>query len=344
MKDPVKAVIFGIGMMGKLSAKYMAEKGVEIIGAYNRSSYLGESLASIADLDQDCDVSISPIEEANNKLHEADIALITAVSDLESLYPLARECLNAGVDVITLSEEAFFPPDDASDIRSALDQLAKENGRTIVSTGVQDLFWLNIPSILTGASHSIANILGTSTVNLDVYGPVVVSQFPIGLPPEQFDACPASEHSEGPLPIFGIALEALVANLGLTVSSRTISYQPIVDDVPVESRSLDTVISPGLITGLLEVYEIKTMEDIDCRVEFHQRIFGEGETENISWHIKGTPELDVSFDPFMGGDITCTTLVNRIPDVINAAPGFLIASDLAPIKYRSKSLHHYVKP
>ena len=84
------------------------------------------------------------------------------------------------------------------------------------------------------------------------------------------------------------------------------------------------------------------MEEITFRVEFIQKIFNSNETEKITWQIEGTPDISLSFDPFMGGEITCTTLVNRIPDVINAEPGFLLASDLAKTKYRPLPLHHYV--
>lgn len=341
MIRPINAVLFGVGTMGKLTAKYLVEKGVNIVGAYNRTSCIGEDLGIVAGLNQPLDVTVSSIETA--KLgREVDIAVLTTVSDLITLYPVAEQCLQNGVNVVTISEQAFFPLQDETELAEKLDKLAKNNNATIVSTGVQDIFWLNVPSVISGACHMVDTVRGSSTVNLDVYGPAVVSQLPIGLTQDQYESDLNNNTDNKPLPIFGIAAEALVADLDLTVLTRALKYEPLFDEVPIKSQSLDRVIEPGLITGLSEIYEIETKEGITFRVEFIQKIFKQDESEKITWHIEGTPNISLSFDPFMGGEITCTTLVNRIPDVINAEPGFLAASELATIKYRPLPLHHYI--
>ena len=41
-------------------------------------------------------------------------------------------------------------------------------------------------------------------------------------------------------------------------------------------------------------------------------------------------------------DITCATTVNRIPDVINAEPGFVTAEKLEAPYYRTLSLENYL--
>lgn len=341
MNRPINAVLFGIGAMGKLAARYMLDKGVNIVGAYNRTSCIGEDLGIVAGLKQPLDVTVSSIGTAALD-RDVDIAVLTTVSDLISLYPVAEQCLKNGVNVVNISEQAFFPLQDETELAEKLDKLAKDNNATIVSTGVQDIFWLNVPSVVSGACHLVDAVYGSSSVNLDVYGPAVVSHFPIGLSRDRYEADLNNRADNRRLPIFGIAVEALVADLDLTVLTRALKYEPLFDEVPVKSRSLDKVIEPGLITGLSEIYEIETMEEITFRVEFIQKIFNSNETEKITWQIEGTPDISLSFDPFMGGEITCTTLVNRIPDVINAEPGFLLASDLAKTKYRPLPLHHYV--
>jgi 4-hydroxy-tetrahydrodipicolinate reductase len=39
---------------------------------------------------------------------------------------------------------------------------------------------------------------------------------------------------------------------------------------------------------------------------------------------------------------TCTQVINRIPDVINAAPGFVTVTQLPRLRYRHFSLDRYV--
>ena len=42
-------------------------------------------------------------------------------------------------------------------------------------------------------------------------------------------------------------------------------------------------------------------------------------------------------------ELTCATIVNRIPDVINGTPGYVSTDKLDELKYRVKPLNEYVK-
>ena len=42
-------------------------------------------------------------------------------------------------------------------------------------------------------------------------------------------------------------------------------------------------------------------------------------------------------------ELTCATIVNRIPDVINGEAGYVSTDKLAELKYRTKPLNEYVK-
>ena len=250
MNRPINAVLFGIGAMGKLAARYMLDKGVNIVGAYNRTSCIGEDLGIVAGLKQPLDVTVSSIGTAALD-RDVDIAVLTTVSDLISLYPVAEQCLKNGVNVVNISEQAFFPLQDETELAEKLDKLAKDNNATIVSTGVQDIFWLNVPSVVSGACHLVDAVYGSSSVNLDVYGPAVVSHFPIGLSRDRYEADLNNRADNRRLPIFGIAVEALVADLDLTVLTRALKYEPLFDEVPVKSRSLDKVIETGPDNGIV---------------------------------------------------------------------------------------------
>ena len=67
MSRPINAVIFGVGAMGKLTTRYLVEKGVKISGAYNRTSNLGEDLGTVAGLKQPLNVPITSAREATPK-------------------------------------------------------------------------------------------------------------------------------------------------------------------------------------------------------------------------------------------------------------------------------------
>ena len=42
-------------------------------------------------------------------------------------------------------------------------------------------------------------------------------------------------------------------------------------------------------------------------------------------------------------ELTCATIVNRIPDVINSAPGYITTEKMPILEYRIKNLNEYVK-
>ncbi len=42
-------------------------------------------------------------------------------------------------------------------------------------------------------------------------------------------------------------------------------------------------------------------------------------------------------------ELTCATIVNRIPDVINAESGYIPTSHMEDLKYRAETLEKYVK-
>lgn len=327
--------------MGKLTTRYLVEKGVNISGAYNRSSNLGEDLGTVAGLKQALNVPITSAKQAIPG-DDVDIAVVTAVGDMESLYEIAERCLRNGINVVNIAEDTFYPRPFDPEWTDKIDKLAKENNATIVSTGVQDIFWLNIPIILTGACHTIESVHFEGGANVDVFGPVVLRKFPIGYTPEQFETGWRPKPNEGKIPTSGISMEALIAAMGLTVETRGWHYDPVYSDVRIKSNSLDRFIEPGMVTGALEVYEAQTKEGIYFRSEFAEVVMEEGKTDYSNWHIKGEPDVALSCDPFMGGEITCTTTVNRIPDVINAPPGLLIASELPRIQFRPLPLPNYV--
>ena len=99
----------------------------------------------------------------------------------------------------------------APDHAQALDALAKANDVTVVASGAQDVFWLNLVTTLLGASHKIDNVIGHCIWNVDDYGAEVASHLFIGRTKDEFDRFVAT--SGWPEFVARQTLEALVARL-----------------------------------------------------------------------------------------------------------------------------------
>ncbi len=73
------------------------------------------------------------------------------------------------------------------------------------------------------------------------------------------------------------------------------------------------------------------------------RVYGEGETDTNEWLVRGEPDLHLRNDDVPTRLITCTSVVNRIPDVINAPPGLVTLDRLGKPRYKHGPLERYLR-
>jgi 4-hydroxy-tetrahydrodipicolinate reductase len=328
----IRAIVYGIGEMGKIASRMMLEKGVEIAGAIGNKSNVGKDLGEIIGLDHPLNVTISNKAEAVLKKEKADIVVMSVGTTMEQMYPHFRKCLENGVNVITIAEEAFYPWRIYPKYAQELDELAKEHSVTLTAVGIQDVFWLNLLAVLSGASHSIKSVLGQAISNADNYGPLAIETLSIGATEEEFyknRETPGKEWS-----CFGIALESIIADLGLNISKRKEWVEPILCTENTKSKILGETIRKGLAIGKNEITEIDTEEHISFRVEFISKILKNDERETSGWSIKGVPDLYLENKNLPGPLATCAAMVNRIPDVINSVPGFITVNKLPKPKIK----------
>lgn len=342
MTGKIRAVVFGVGTMNSMATPMLIDKGVEIVGALARSeSKVGQDLGTVTGLGRELGV---PIERDARELFartKPDIAVIAVNSYMVDAVEQLRACAEFGVNVVTLSEEALFPWQTSPEITAELDALAKETGATITGTGHQDTYWVNIVAMMMGSCHKIESVHGLVSWNVDDYGPEVVSLQQVGTSPEEFDAWLAS--ADRP-PTFGRnVVDALVADVGLTVVSQKTHTRADIAQTSVRSRSTDVEYSPGTVIGFTDVDLVDTAEGITITYEMSGRVYTGGEHDVNEWSIKGEPDFALSNGVVPTNVSTCTHLVNRIPDVINAEPGFVTIEKLPRLRYRAFPLHTYLQ-
>ena len=102
-------------------------------------------------------------------------------------------------------------------------------------------------------------------------------------------------------------------------------------------------IPAGNATGMSAVVTTKTREGIDIETECIGKVYGPDEYDKNEWMICGEPDTIVSIPKPDTVRLTCSTIVNRIPDVVNAEPGFTTTDKMPVLEYRTKALDEYVK-
>jgi 4-hydroxy-tetrahydrodipicolinate reductase len=327
--------------MNSIATRLMLEKGVDIVGALARSpEKVGRDLGEVAGLGFSTGVIVEDDPERVLSTRAADIAVIAIASYMPDMYEHLHRCAEHGVNAITISEEALYPWNTSPMQTAELDALAKANGVTITGTGHQDVYWVNLVSMVLATSHRIETVTGKASWNVDDYGPEVAKDQRVDTTVEEFDTWLAEAVRP---PSFGKnTLGALVSDLGVTVTEQSSMTRPEVASEPVASSALGLTVDTGRVIGFTDVDTVKTDQGITLTFEMTGRLYLEGEADINDWTITGEPELHLSNPAVPTGMTTVTQLVNRIPDVINAPPGFVTIEKLPRPRYRTYPLGAYV--
>jgi hypothetical protein len=337
----IKAVVYGVGAMNSIATRMMLEKGVDIVGALARSpDKVGKDLGEVAGLEIETGVIVEDDPDRVLATRRADIAVIAVASYMSDMYEHLRRCAEHGVNAVTIAEEALYPWNTAPMQTAELDQLARANGVTITGTGHQDVYWVNLVSMMLGTAHRIETVTGRASWNVDDYGPEVAKDQQVDRTVEEFDAWLAEAARP---PTFGRnTLGALVEDLGLTAAEVTSTTRPDIAEQVVTSKALGLIVQPGKVIGFTDVDTVRSHEGMTLTFEMTGRLYVEGEADVNDWTVTGEPSLRLVNPAVPTMMSTVCQLVNRIPDVINAPPGFITIEKLPSLKYRTHPLGAYV--
>ncbi len=130
-------------------------------------------------------------------------------------------------------------------------------------------------------------------------------------------------------------LEAMVSRLDLSVAIISSTVLPIVADAPVACRALGTEVAVGSLIGTIDTTTVTTVERPQFEFRMEGRIHQEGETDSNTWRVYGKPDLHLRNDNVPTRFVTCSTMMNRIVEVIKAAPGLVSLDMLATPSHQS---------
>lgn len=339
-KNKIKVIQYGCGKMSKVIMNYLLDNGAEIVGAIDKNpEIVGKDIGEYIDLGRDTGVIISDDSEKVFSETDADIAIVTLFSYVEDCFDVFKECLEHGVNVITTCEEAIYPWNTDPVNTNILDKIAKENNVTITGTGMQDIYWINMPLLMMGGVNNIKKIKGAVSYNVEDYGLALAKAHGAGLTKEQFEKEIASEES---LPSYmWNAAESICSGLNLTIKSISQKSVPFILDEDIYSQTLKTTIKAGDVTGLSAVTNIETYQGIDLEVECIGKVYRETDGDMCDFEIIGEPDMKFSLDKPDTVAHTCATVVNRISDVINARPGYVTVEKLPSAQYKTYPLNLY---
>ena len=147
--DQLRVVQYGCGKMGRVIMRYLLDKGVQIVGVIDMDESLeDQDIGEIAGLNRHIGIKVRRQPDVVLDNCDADVAILALQSYLPDMHQAILECVTRGINVITTSEEALYPWTTSPTITNQLDALAKRMGCTIVGSGMQDVFWVNLPACI----------------------------------------------------------------------------------------------------------------------------------------------------------------------------------------------------
>jgi 4-hydroxy-tetrahydrodipicolinate reductase len=135
----------------------------------------------------------------------------------------------------------------------------------------------------------------------------------------------------------------LCGKLGLTVVKQTQKCVPQTYSKDLKSSTLNMIIPAGNATGMSAVVITETKEGIIIEAECIGKVYAPEEFDQNDWTIEGEPKTQVVINRPATVELTCATIVGRIPDVMNSPAGYFTTDQMPTPEYRIKPLNEYVK-
>lgn len=347
--DNVKVVQYGCGKMSVYTMRYVMEKGGKIVGAVDvNPNVIGKDIGEIIGTDNQ-GVTIVSAENAEQMMKEVqpDVCIITTMSLMNDLKDALMLCAKLGINAITTCEEAFYPMASNPTLTKEIDALARENNCTITGSGYQDVFWGNLIYTLGGSTHKITKIKGSSSYNVEDYGIALAEVHGAGMTLDEFDEKIASvdriseeerqnlinSGNYSPSYMWNV-VPWLADKFGFTITNMTQKCVPLTHTEDIHSETLNMDVKAGDATGMSAIVTAQTKEGVVIEAECIGKVYAPGEVDTNDWTIYGEPDTRVVITEPNTVQLTCASIVNRIPDLIKAESGFVPTSKMGPLNYQ----------
>ena len=358
MERKLKVVQYGVGKMSLYTMRYVYEKGAEIVGAVDLNpAVIGKDIGDILGTEKK-NVVVTPVQDARQMLlnTKPDIVIVTTMSLLNDLEEPLMLCTELGINAITTCEEAFYPMNSNPELTKKIDELAKKNNCTITGSGYQDIYWGQLVSSIAGSTQTIKKIKGSSSYNVEEYGIALAKAHGAGLDLATFEKEVASldnisNEARQELINKGEFLPSymwnvngwLCSKLGLTPISQVQKCVPQTYKEDIFSSTLNMTVKAGDATGMSAVVTTETKEGITLETECIGKVYSKEDFDKNEWTIEGEPNTTIVVERPSTVELTCASIVNRLPDVINARAGYVPTEEISELQFKIKPLNEYVK-
>ena len=328
---PPRIAVYGVGQYGALVTRFATEKGWPVVAAFNRAGpKVGQDLGRVAGLDRDLGVTIQDSEAGDDERLDADIGVVTNQDLLRFNMDAYRRFLGAGLNVACHGGQSYLPQTNDPELAAEIEAMAVANGVTFTGGGIWDMsrIWAGI--LTAGPCTDITSLHHRSLTDPEGQLLTLTRGSAFNRSPEDFYE---RGLDQSPVLLAHKAIpELILRKLGYTIARSDATAEPVVYDVPVETRLIpEGRFEAGVCVGVRTRLEVTTTEGVVATASIEQRMFQPGDVEHMAWEIEGTPRNRIRVERLDSADATAGNLFNRIPDIIAAPPGIVPVTELGPL-------------
>ena len=330
-----RLVIYGTGQFGGYITRFALDKGWPIVAAFNRAGpKIGQDLGRLYKLGRDIGVVVQDCETADFSAlrGQADIGVVVMSDQLATNFGAYERLMKAGLNVICHGGESYFPFGSNPAIAPKIDELAKANQVSFSGGGIWDMsrIWAGI--LVAGPCTELRSLRQTSITDAQRNGLAQMLSIGVGETVEEFTAKRVAK--AGPTnSMYKTIPQQVLVGLGYTPTAVREKLEPVVFDQPIWCALLDKELTAGTSVGTRIIAEVDTAEGVTASAHIELRLFREGEVEHMRWEVDGMPHTRIRIERDDSSHFTCSSLFNRIPDVIAAPPGIQELYKLGPMRH-----------
>lgn len=327
--DKIKVIIYGCGVMGRNVAEALCDKkSFEIVGAVDIDPMLvGKDLGQILDTPRNLSVAIESDADSLFSRVDAQAVVLTTTSHLKSVLPQISQCAKAGLDVISTCEELSYPWKRSPELAQDIDAVAKENGVTVVGTGINPGYLMDsLPLVLTAPCLRVDTIKVTRMMNSARRRIPFQTKVGTSMTPEEFKTKIEDGIITGHVGLLE-SINMIATGLGWELD-RAVELPPeaVITPNPIETGL--GLVDPGNVIGLKSVAFAEISGKKVITLEFYAYAGLEEEYDEVI--IEGIPKIHEKIIGGVHGDIgTVAMTINTIPKAVEASPGIKLMKDIA---------------
>ncbi len=323
--EPIGTLHYGLGPIGCEVVRVVASKqGMRPVAAVDIDpAKAGKDLGEVAGLGRELGVQVSGDLASALSSVRSDIAVHSTGSSLVQVMPQLESILAARLPIVSTCEELAFPIAERVEPAGRLDQLARDQGVAVLSTGINPGFSMDIMAIaFSGVCQDIRSIRVTRVLDAGGRRLPFQQKVGVGLEREAFQKLVDA----GKVRHVGLleSVNMIAAAVGWELDETRESTEAVVATRDLETEYFQ--VKPGQIAGVHQVGLGLAGGRELIRLDVSMYV---GAENSDSVRIEGVPPIDMVVRSGLHGDrCTAAIVANSIPRVLSHAPGLATMKDI----------------